>query len=773
MASPSATSTRRLPADLTTFVGRRHDVTAVRQLFSVSRLVTLTGIGGVGKTRLALQAAGEMRRAFPDGVYFVELASLTDPNLLPQAVIDAIGIREQPAKEPVVVLGEHLRERCALLIMDNCEHLVEATGDLADVLLRNAPDVKIMATSQHALRIAGEHIYPVPPLLAPDPGDAIQPGTASHYASVALFADRAAAVVPGFAITPENEAAVIRLCHRLEGIPLAIELASVRLRVLTVDELAGRLDDRFQLLREGNRNLPHRHQTLRALVDWSFDLCTPTEQLLWARATVFVDGFTAEALEEICSDERLPRAEVLDTVARLVDKSILIREEQDGHVRFRMLDTLRDYGRAQLAEAGDTAAMARRHRDWYAGLLETAGVEWAGPHQAEWAARLHLEHANLRHALEYCMSTPGEARVGLQMAAVPWFWGAMDHLTEARLWLDRGLALHQEPTLERAWALATAGYIAAFQGDMDRMFGCAEQARLLAVELGDLRAMAFAYHVLGFCKSLSRTDFADAVPLLTEALEQYTASGLIAQQYIDSLLVELATTYLVLGENEKAAELTALLYTRCQASGEHWNLSYARWLRGMLALFEGDPDRADDELVEALRIKRPFHDTLGLGLTLEVVAWSAALRGEADRAGVLLGGTDQIWRTLGARQLRGLRHRYEATARAAVGDARFEAAMERGSRLTVEEVLAIGLREPAPESLTEPAGSAVRLTPREREVVELVATGMSNKEIAAKLVISLRTAEGHVERALSKLGFKTRAQIAAWVIEQQTKRDER
>ncbi|MER7986170.1 LuxR C-terminal-related transcriptional regulator [Streptomyces noursei] len=760
-----------LPADLTSFVGRRHDVIAVRQLFSVSRLVTLTGIGGVGKTRLGRQAAGEMRRAFPDGVFLVELASLTDPNLLPQAVIDAVGIREQPAREPVAVIGEHLREHKALLILDNCEHLVEATGDLADEILRSAPDVKIMATSQHALRIAGEHIYPVPPLLAPDPGDAPQPGTARQYPSVALFADRAAAAVPGFAITPDNEAAVVRLCHRLEGIPLAIELASVRLRVFTVDELAARLDDRFQLLREGSRNLPRRHRTLRALIDWSYDLCTPAEQLLWARATVFVDGFGAEALEEICADETLPRDVVLDTVARLVDKSVLIREEEGGHVRFRMLDTLRDYGRARLADRGDGAVTARRHRDWYARLIETAGIEWAGPRQAEWAARLQLEHANLRHALEYCMSTPGEARVGLRMAAVPWFWGAMDHLTEARLWLDRGLAL-EEPSLERAWALATAGYIAAFQGDFERMRRCAEQAHRLALELGDLRALAFANHVLGFCMSLAKPHLADASTLLTEALDQYAASGLVAQQYPDSLLVELATVHLLRHDHERAAELTELLYQRCQTSGERWNLSYARWLRGLLALVEGDPDRADEELSEALRIKRAFHDTLGLGLTLEAVAWSAALRGESERAGVLLGGADQIWRTLGARQLPGLRPRYEEMARVALGDARFAAALERGSRLSVEEVLAVGLREPAPETPVELVGPPVRLTPREREVAELVAAGMSNKEIAAKLVISLRTAEGHVERALSKLGFKTRTQIASWMTEQQAKRDE-
>ncbi|WP_257980415.1 AAA family ATPase [Streptomyces sp. CB02959] len=260
---------------------------------------SLTGIGGVGKTRLALRVAGEIRRAFPDGVYFVDLASLRDPDLLTQTLIDALGIREQPSMDAVAVLDEFLRERRLLLILDNCDHLVEATAELVDHVLRTAPEVRVLATSREVLRIAGEHIYPVPPLLAPDPNDLLEPGAASRYPSVALFVDRSAAVVPGFTITPENEAAVVRPCHRLEGIPLAIELASARLRALIVDEL----DDRFQLLRDGSRNLPERHRTLQALVDWSYDLCTPIEQVLWARSPVFAGGFTAEAVEAICTDD--------------------------------------------------------------------------------------------------------------------------------------------------------------------------------------------------------------------------------------------------------------------------------------------------------------------------------------------------------------------------------------------------------------------------------------------------------------------------------------
>lgn len=753
-----------MPADLTSFVGRRHDLAAVRQLFSATRLVTLTGMGGVGKTRLALQAGNEMRRAFPDGVYLVELASLTDPDLLPQAVRDAIGLREQPAVDPLAVLEDFLGERRLMLVLDNCEHLVDATADLVDRLLRAAPGVKVLVTSRQALRTVGEHIYPVAPLQTPDP-DALESGKATRYPAVALFADRAAAVLPGFAITPQNEVAVVRLCRRLEGIPLAIELACVRLRALTVDELASRLDDRFELLREGSRNLPERHQTLQALIDWSYGLCTPIEQLLWARASVFAGGFTTETLEAVCTDERLPASALLDTVARLVDKSILIRGEHAGHTRFRMLETLREYGRARLAESSQDTTTARRHRDWYAELIRTAGREWAGPRQEEWATRLQLEHANIRQALEYCMSLPGEARIGLEMAAVPWFWGAMDHLTEARLWLDRGLSLHQEPTIERAWALATTAYIAGFQGDYDAVRTLADQAHELAVDLDD-RARAFADHVRGFGRSLGGpADLESAIPLFTEALAQYTATGIEAQ-YADSLMVELAATLIMMGDYDRARAIADELRARCAAIGERWNLSYAHWLRGILELIHGDPERAEHELFEALRIKQVFRDTLGLGLTLESVAWTAAVQGEAEQAALLFGATDQIWRTLGARQMHGFRRRYEAMARDRVGDARFEVAFDRGSRLNVDEVLAVALREPAADEPPPPSSPTIRLTPRERQVAQLVAEGMSNKEIAAKLVVSLRTAEGHVERILAKQGFTSRAQIAIWVTRQ-------
>ena len=769
MATPLAKAATTLPADLTSFVGRRQDLSAVRQLFSTTRLVTLTGVGGVGKTRLACRVATEMRRAFPDGVALVQLSALEDPDLLPHAVIDALAIRDQSARPAQTILIEHLRDRQVLLLLDNCEHLVEPVGQLADAILRAASGVKVLATSRQALRLAGEHVYAVAPLAAPEPGVPLAPGTASQYPAVTLLAERTAAVVPDFRLTSENEAAIVRLCQQLEGIPLAIELASARLRVLTVDELNDRLSDRFGLLREGSRNLPVRHRTLQALIDWSYDLCTPAEQRLWACASVFAGSFSTRALARVCVDESLPEPEILDTLSGLLDKSIFIREEHDGLVRFRMLETLRSYGQAHLAEAGDEATLARRHRDWCLDLVETAGKEWVGPRQQEWTTVLRLEHANLRRALEHCVSEPGEARAGMRLAAVPWYWGGVAHLNEGRLWLERVLALDAEPSQERAWALATSAYIAAFQGDDTAVIALAEEAHRIAVDLGDPATLAYSTHVLGMLHALG-DDPASAIPYFIEAKRGYAGSD-VSAQYADSLGIELAGAYIFAGQLDEAGRVVDELFEQCAANGDQWNLSYALWGRGYIELLREQLEQAEADFCEALRIKRGLHDTWGIAMAVELLAWTTAHNGDAARAAVLLGGVEKIWQASGAQLFGARRHMYEHEARAALGDARYEEGLARGREMSSERTIAFALREePVPAQARSVVRGVDALTRRQREVAEMVAAGMSNKEIAARLVISLRTAEGHVEGILTRLDFKTRAQIATWIVQQQAPR---
>ena len=767
MASRSANPPDNLPADLTSFVGRRSEAHAVRQLLSADRLVTLTGVGGVGKTRLALRVAHDLRRAFPDGVCLVELASLKDPDLLPHTLVAALGIREQPAPA-TLVLSDYLRSRHILLVLDNCEHLLEEAAGLVDRLLRVAPKLRILATSRQALMIAGEHVYPVPTLPVPDADVPLAPGLATQFAAVNLFAARAAAVVPGFEITPDNEQAVIQLCQRLEGIPLAIELAAVRLRVLTVAELEHRLDSRFELLREGSRNLPERHQTLQALIDWSYELCTPAEQTLWARASVFTGGFGLDALEAVCADESLGEESILDTVAGLTDKSILIRGEHGGRVRFGMLETIREYGQTRLRQYGSEAEVERRHRDWYCQLIEKAAAQWFGPGQEDWVALLRVEHPNVRTALEFCLARPDEVRVGLRMAGLPWFlWAALGFMTEGRLWLNRALAMDQEPSHERVWALGTAADIAVFQGDEAAATELIDAAHDLAVRLGDPKGLAYATHLLGL-RQLG-TDPSAAIPLLVEALERYACVD-VPPDYPNSVRPALTMAYVLSGDLDQAADVVEEACRQCKQAGERWLLSYAMWAKGFLRLLQGELEQAEADLLEALQLKRFTPDSLGLAFILDALAWTAAATGECERAAVLLGASDQVWQTVGvplfgAKHLLARREQSADLTRQAMGNSGFDTAFARGGQFTVEDMLTFALRERGVSPVVPRQAHKV-LTPREHEVADLVAQGMSSRDVAAKLVISRRTVDVHVEHIFTKLGFNSRAQIATWVAQQ-------
>jgi non-specific serine/threonine protein kinase len=500
-------------------------------------------------------------------------------------------------------------------------------------------------------------------------------------------------------------------------------------------------------------------------MDWSYDLCTPTEQRLWARASVFATDFSAVAAEGICSDDELRADEVLDAISALVEKSILMREEHGDLVRFRMLESVRDYGRDRLGP-GEVELFGRRHRDWYAELLDRAEREWATRDQLSWSITLRLEHANLRRALEFSMSHPDDGHVALRMVSKPWFWSSHNHISEALLWLDRGLSCDTKASHDRAWALATTAYMAAFQGDPATLTSYAHRARELALELDDLPALAYANHVRGFRQSLGQSgDLALALPMLEEALDQYLRCGVPAQ-FIDSLLLELASVHILLHDLDRASEVTEQLYERCASAQEQLNFSYALWLRGWLALERGDAAKAEPILLDAVRIKRNFQETLGLGLTLEVTTWAVAASGDAERAAVMFGGTDGVWRALGARLFERKRTRYEAATRAALGDRRFEEAYARGAAMTIDQTLAFVLRDTPEPSAGDDVAGLETLTKREREVALLVGQGLSNKEIAGKLVISLRTAEGHVANVLTKLGLSSRAQVAAWLADQ-------
>ncbi|MFE9027157.1 ATP-binding protein [Streptomyces iakyrus] len=821
-----------LPAETTSFVDRRGELTQGRELLARARLVTLTGPGGVGKTRLAARIAARVQRAFPDGVRFVHLSGVHDPALVPLAAADALGLHDRSAQPPLDALVEQVRDRRLLLVVDNCEHLAGACARLAAALLRGTEGVRILATSRHRLGLTEEHLMEVRPLPVPDPDGDLS--AAQGYPALTLFADRAAAVVPGFRLTPANRASVARLCHRLDGLPLAIELAAVRMRVLDVDQLLDRLDDRYRFLTTGSPAALPRHQTLRAAVAWSHDLCTLPEQTVWARLSVLAGSFDLETAEAVCADTApggdprppegvgrllalphaavpgrpalpappsdgpgaparpaaaptgtltvlpppgLRRDDVLEAVAGLVDKSMLCRETGPGGVRYRLLDTLRQYGLEQLRrDAGQEEAARRRQRDWMARRAEQYERGWFGPGQPETAALLRADRDNLRAALDFSLTAPGEALAGLRLAGTLWFhWHACGASREGLYWLDRALAAAPGPTRERARGLWVAGLLAAATRDFPRGRRHAADALALAQALGDTAEAAHAEYVIGVIRL-----FGDDLPGALRHFEATVARGPVPGQHLSLVgldQVELACALGFLGEGERAVEVCEQALRLCERHGEQWVRSYVLRMLALAHTVLGDWPRAQRHAREALRLKLAVHDVIGIALTLDLLASIAARRGAPEDAALLLGGADRVWADIdtgrwGSHTLTSVRRDSEELAVLALGREVFERAHRRGGALGLRELAGHVLQEPGRPPGAEAADppphedTAGPLTRRETEVARLVAEGLANQQIADRLVIARRTAEGHVERILGKLGFSNRSQIAAWMTAQ-------
>jgi predicted ATPase/DNA-binding CsgD family transcriptional regulator len=758
-----------LPVDVTSFVGRRRELAEAKALLPTSRLLTLTGMGGVGKTRLAIRMAADVHRVFPDGAWLVELAGLQDASLLAQTVSAAFGVDDRMAGSSLTTLSGFLSKRQVLLVLDNCEHLLDACAVMTDALLRTCPGLRVLATSRQPLGIAGEQTLIVPPLSVPeaDPGSG-QEGL-TQYGAVSLFLDRASAVRPGFTIDAGNQRAVAGICRRLDGIPLAIELAVGRLRSLSVDQLLERLDHRYALLTGGSRAAMPRQQTLQALIDWSFDLCSPAEQLLWARLSVFSEGFDLDSVEEVCCDGEIRAGDVLDLIAGLVEKSVVVADERGGRVRYQLSETLREYGRDRLTNA-DQTRLRRRHPDRYANLVIDAEAGWFGPRQVELFGRLRLEHANLRAALGFCLTEPGGARVGLGMAtALRFYWFMSGRPAEGHHWLGRLLASELAPTPLRIKALCVDAYLATLLNDFPAVAARLDEALSIAQKLRDSPGIAYVTQVRGL-SALFQGDPLGAVTHLEQALAEHRAVGDEAAMAYDG--IQLAVSLELLGEHERAVAQFEQCLTTSQARGEHWIRALALWALGIAACRHGDYTRSTSAEQESIRLKLPLDDRLGIALSLDVLAWTAAASGKSERAARLLGAAQAIREALGAslapfRHLAQMYSRYELSARQSLGEVAFDLAFKQGLELGFDNAVAYALgetRRPAArrqdvESLTTVAGS---LTRREHEVAELIARGMSNKEIAGKLVISQRTAEAHVEHILTKLGFTSRVQVAAW-----------
>lgn len=772
-----------LPHPTTSFVGRREVAGALRRALESSRLVTLTGPGGVGKTRLALYLADQARRGFRDGVHFVDLAKVQDPSLVVQATAVAIDLRDQSARSSEAALIDYLFGRHVLLILDNCEHVLAACAKLVAELLMSPADLRVLATSREPLNIAGESVFPVPPLSVPT-STSSQPRmyrSGSHFEAVALFEARAAAVLPGFTATRENEEALVRLCARLDGLPLAIELAAVRMRVLSPVQILSRLEHRFDLLTEGNRGAPQRQQTLQAAIAWSYDLCTDLERVLWARCSVFAGEFDIDAAEFICGGDGVGEGAVFPGIAALVDKSILSRIEGGPLARYRMLETIRQFGAERLAETGGQDGIRRRHCDYFLELAKRCDSQSGSIRQLDWAARLPADRADLFAALDYCVTHPSEARRGLQMAASLWFyWIACGLLRDGRFWLDRMLAADSTPSPERARALLIDGWATVLLGENDRSVELLTECRRLATRVHDDTSDAQAAQMLGVARMFAN-DPAGATALLDQALESHLRRGdLTAPALIAWTSRGLAAV--MMGDVDRAIALTDQCRDLCAVHGERWVLSWMIWVLALSSWVAGDLRNAASQARDALRQKDALNDHLGIPFCVELLAWIAHQQGDPHGAAMLFGAADSFWERVG-RPLFGyanlIRWSTETAnaARAAIGTQEFEARRSTGSRLTHEQALSSALADGGASTKVgrcedRGQGTTLKLTRREREVADLVATGMSNREIAERLIVSVRTAEAHVEHILTKLGFNSRAQIATWVATSATHADD-
>ena len=755
-----------LPAELTRFVGRRNELAVVKNSFSSGGVTTLTGIGGVGKTRLALQTATDVRREFDDGVWLAELSELSDPELVVTTVSDVLGLREQSARS-LAQLTDHLAGKRALLILDNCEHLLRPIVVLVDALTRKCPSLQVLATSREPLGANGEVVVRVSPMTVPDLARTSSLCGLPGYEAVELFVDRAALMVPGFELTEENSATVAQICVRLDGLPLSIELAAARLRAMSANQMLDRLNLRYQLFLVGMRSAPTRQQTMRSSIKWSYDLCTAREQQLWSELAVFSHSFELDAAEAVCAGG-VGHEDMFVVVTSLVDKSILIREEIGEVVRYRMLDLLHDFAREKLSTTGEWSDLLKRYQQWYEQLAYRTVVDAISPRQLELLNRLEREQTNFRAALQSCMSAPSEPDVGLRMAGGLFpFWLFRGHLAEGRLWFGRVLAAYEgEPQAAQAQVLYLNSLLAGMQGDLADAITQLTAADEIATRDPDITMSALAEFARGSI-ALFHTDPGRAVTHFQAVDAANQAEGDLFWR-VGSLL-GLGLAYVQLGVPVAAVASYERLLTLTEKHGERVYRGRAALVGGWGWWRQGELQRAQTILRRGLCLSSCAGDPVGISRTVLILAWIEAEINRADRAAMLLGAAAVIWRESGgptADFLEQLPDHFDCiqSSRQTLGDREFERQFHEGGTLGLAGAVEYALDEKRPTHGPQPSGPTP-LTRREWQVAELVATGLTNREVADRLFISPRTAQGHVAHILSKLGFTSRTHIAAWIAE--------
>jgi predicted ATPase/DNA-binding CsgD family transcriptional regulator len=752
-----------LPLELSSFVGRERELVEVKRLLVDNRLLTLIGPGGCGKTRLALAVAFELVQSFEGGVWLVELASLSDPYLVPQVVASTLGVREAQDRPLTETLSKHLGSRKMLLALDNCEHLVEGCAALADGLLRACPNLRILATSREALGIAGERAWLVPSLSLPDPQDLPPPlEELPHYEAVRLFVERAGAVTSAFELTEDNAPAVAQLCRGLDGMPLAIELAAARVRVLSVEQIASRLKDSFGLLTGGSRTSLPRQHTLRATIDWSYELLSENEQVLFRRLSVFAGGFTLKAAEAVCAGEGLEREEVLDLLTSLVDKSlVLVAQQQGGEARYRLLETVRQYSREKLNEAGEKPIIKRHHATFFLKLAEQVEPKVNSKDRSLWLERLEVEHDNFRAALVWSSEEEAEGETGLRLAgALSWFWFHREYWSEWRRWLDAALAT-QESTgrprvaAVRAKALSGAGFLNWMQGDQLAARSQLEESVALWRELGDKQGLAQALRFLSGSFE-SQGEYALARPLAEESVDLFRQGE--DKFGLAITLSRLGITALAQGDHAAARAYLEEGVAISREIEDDWALALALRNLGIGAFRLGDYERSATWLRESLAVLRDTGNPLYMQ-NLELLAAAVSMQGEHGRAAWLFGAAEALREKVGAFVLPLYRAEYDlgvATVRSGLDEATFSAMWLEGRTMTPEQAVEYAL-DPSPATLRLKEKDTANLSTREVEVLGLVAEGLTDSQVAERLYLSPRTVGQHLRSIYQKLGVPSRA----------------
>jgi predicted ATPase/DNA-binding CsgD family transcriptional regulator len=749
-----------LPVELTSLVGREREIAEIGGLLAGrgTRLLTLTGPGGSGKTRLAA-AASEVVEGFEDGAWWVGLAPLSEPALVPQAVARAVMVSEQPGVPLADTLAEYLREKELLLVLDNCEHLIDACAALAESLLRSCPGLKIVATSREALGVAGEVSWPVPPLSLPDP-DSSQPAEAlGRHEAVRLFVERARAAVPSFRLTEENAAFVARLCRRLEGIPLAIELAAARTRVLSVEQILERLGNSLGVLMGTVRSVPERQRTLRGALDWSYDLLDEQERVLFGRLSVFAGGWTLEAAEAVGATEGIEEEEVLDLLSALVDKSLVVAEGgPEGAPRYRMLEPVRSYAREKLEDSAEADAVRLRHASFFFALAEEGEPQLMGKRQGLWLSRLEREHDNLRAALRWALER-GETGLGLGLSgALGEFWYVRGHWSEGRRWLEMALDSDTDaPEAARAKALARAGLMAWGQGDYERSISLTEEGLQLSRGTGDDAAVAGTLRTLGLAE-MHRGGLERATGLLEEAVALERESG--NEGGVARSLSVLGLVAVARHDYDRALALYEEGVALARGAQDDFALNVSLTTGAFAHLGRGEPRRVRELCEEGFELSRRLKMALQTAIYLQVSALSAGSQGQALRLARLWGASETLRESIGSRLTPAERSLYEphiAAARARANQDSWEMAWSEGRAMASDEAVEYALRtEESPDSQK---GKAV-LTGRELEILRLVADGLTDPQVADRLYISPRTVGFHLRSIYRKLGVPSRAAAA-------------